>query len=144
MSRMVQYVGSMPIIARPATRRWHQQNHTDESNRNTEMTQDDIVKHISGPVPAQSKFLDLNNYSLPPPPPPPSSSSSPVVLVLVFLVVVVVAVAVVVVVVVVVVVNVVVAAADVRAPAPRAAAARAPAAAADTFFEAQLKRQNTT
>ena len=138
MSRMVQYVGSMPIIARPATRRWHQQNHTDESNRNTEMTQDDIVKHISGPVPAQSKFLDLNNYSLPPPP----SSSSPVVLVLVFLVVVVVAV--VVVVVVVVVVNVVVAAADVRAPAPRAAAARAPAAAADTFFEAQLKRQNTT
>ena len=138
---MVQYVGSMPIIARPATRRWHQQNHTDESNRNTEMTQDDIVKHISGPVPAQSKFLDLNNYSLPPPP-PSSSSSSPVVLVLVFLVVVVVAVAVAVVVV--VVVNVVVAAADVRAPAPRAAAARAPAAAADTFFEAQLKRQNTT
>ena len=124
---MVQYVGSMPIIARPATRRWHQQNHTDESNRSTEMTQDDIVKHISGPVPAQSKFLDLNNYSLPPP-----SSSSPVVLVLVFLVVVV------------VVVNVVVAAADVRAPAPRAAAARAPTAAADTFFETQPKRQNTT
>jgi hypothetical protein len=126
---MVQYVGSMPIIARPATRRWHQQNHTDESNRSTEMTQDDIVKHISGPVPAQSKFLDLNNYSLPPPPP---SSSSPVVLVLVFLLVVV------------VVVNVVVAAADVRAPAPRAAAARAPTAAADTFFETQPKRQNTT
>ena len=67
---MVQYVGSMPIIARPATRRWHQQNHTDESNRNTEMTQDDIVKHISGPVPAQSKLLYLNHYS---PPPPPSS-----------------------------------------------------------------------
>ena len=134
---MVQYVGSMPIIARPATRRWHQQNHTDESNRSTEMTQEDIVKHISGPVPAQSKFLDLNNYSLPPPP----SSSSPVVLVLVFLVVVVVAV---VVVAVVVVVNVVVAAADVRAPAPRAAAARAPTAAADTFFETQPKRQNTT
>jgi hypothetical protein len=123
---MVQYVGSMPIIARPATRRWHQQNHTDEYNRSTEMTQDDIVKHISGPVPAQSKFLDLNNYSLPPPPP----SSSPVVLVLVFLVV--------------VVVNVVVAAADVRAPAPRAAAARAPTAAADTFFETQPKQQNTT
>ena len=96
------------------------------------MTQEDIVKHISGPVPAQSKFLDLNNYSLPPPP-----SSSPVVLVLVFLVVVVVAV--VVVAVVVVVVNVVVAAADVRAPAPRA-----PTAAADTFFETQPKRQNTT
>ena len=53
------------IIARPATRRWHQQNHTDEFNRSTEMTQDDIVKHISGPVPAQSKFLDLN-YSSPP------------------------------------------------------------------------------
>ena len=97
------------------------------------MTQEDIVKHISGPVPAQSKFLDLNNYSLPPP-------SSPVVLVLVFLVVVVA----VVVVAVVVVVNVVVAAADVRAPAPRAAAARAPTAAADTFFETQPKRQNTT
>ena len=70
MSRMVQYVGSTRIIARPATRRWHQQNHTDEFNRSTEMTQDDIVKHISGPVPAQSKLLYLNYYS---PPPPPSS-----------------------------------------------------------------------
>ena len=69
MSRMVQYVGSTRIIARPATRRWHQQNHTDEFNRSTEMTQDDIVKHISGPVPAQSKLLYLNYYS----PPPPSS-----------------------------------------------------------------------
>ena len=67
---MMQYVGSTRIIARPATRRWHQQNHTDEFNRSTEMTQDDIVKHISGPVPAQSKLLYLNYYS---PPPPPSS-----------------------------------------------------------------------
>ena len=80
---MWQYVGSMPIIARPATRRWHQQNHTDEFDRSTEMTRDDIVKHISGPVPAQSKFLDLN-YSSPP------SSSSSVVLVLVLVLVVVV------------------------------------------------------
>ena len=31
------------------------------------MTQDDIVKHISGPVPAQSKLSSLNlNYSSPP------------------------------------------------------------------------------
>ena len=30
------------------------------------MTQDDIVKHISGPVPAQSKLSSLNlNYSSP-------------------------------------------------------------------------------
>ena len=86
---MVQYVGSMPIIARPATRRWHQQIHTDEFDRSTEMTRDDIVKHISGPVPAQSKFLDLN-YILLLLPPPPSSSSVVLVLVLVVVVVVVV------------------------------------------------------
>ena len=41
------------------------------------MTQDDIVKHISGPVPAQSKLSCLNlNYSSPP------SSSVAVVLLL--------------------------------------------------------------